>query len=74
MFNIWNTVYNLRRAYFNKKLCNQAADIIENLSRDRDYYEELHKDARAECETILAEVMRLQNELASASKYIKDHF
>lgn len=74
MDNIWNIVYRLRRAHFNKKLCREAADAIENLARDRDYHMELHKDARAECEAILADIVRLQDELADATKYIKDHF
>lgn len=72
--NIWTTVYKLRCAHFNKKLCRQAADIIENLANDLDYRMELHKDASAECKAILADVVRLQDELADATKYIRDHF
>lgn len=74
MDDTWNVVYKLRRAHFNKKLCREAADIIENLANDRDYHMELHKDASAECKAILADVVRLQDELANATKYIRDHF
>ena len=41
--NIWMTVYKLRCAHFNKKLCREAADIIENLANDLDYRVELYR-------------------------------
>ena len=72
--NIREIVRNLRRAYFNKKLCTKAADTIENLACERDYYSELYKDARAEAEAILADLVKTQEELAKAEKYIHDHF
>lgn len=72
--NIWMTVYKLRRTHFNKKLCRQAADIIENLANDLDYREELYKDARAEANVILEELQATQQKLAEAEKYIKEHF
>lgn len=72
--NIWELVRNLRRAHFNKKLCTKAADAIENLARERDYYSELYKDARAEAETILMDLVKTREELAKAEKYIHDHF
>lgn len=72
--NTWEIVCNLRRTHFNKKLCIKAADTIENLARERDYYSELHKDARAESEVILADLVKTQEELAKAEKYIHDHF
>lgn len=72
--NIWEIVRNLRRAHFNKKLCAKAADAIENLAHERDYYFELHKDVHAENEAILADLVKTQEELAKAEKYIHDHF
>lgn len=71
---VWNTVYKLRRAHFNKKLCNQAADIIENLAYDTDYRVELYKDAKAEARAILDELTKTREELENARKYIHDHF
>lgn len=72
--NIWEIVRNLRRAYFNKKLCCRAADIIENLANDLDYREELYKDARVEANAILEELQATQKKLAEAEKYIEAHF
>lgn len=74
MMDIWNTVYKLRHAHFNKKLCNQAADIIENLAYDTDYRVELYKDAKAEALAILDELTKTREELENARKYIHDHF
>lgn len=74
MDNTWNVVYKLRRAHFNKKLCREAADIIENLANDRDYHMELHKDARVEANAILEELQATQKKLSKAEKYIKEHF
>ena len=72
--NIWTTVYKLRCAHFNKKLCRLAADIIENLANDLDYRVELYKDARVEANAILEELQATQKKLAEAEKYIKEHF
>ena len=79
--NIWTTVYKLRCAHFNKKLCRRAADIIENLANDLDYHMELYKDARVEANAtleeanaILEELQATQQKLAEAEKYIKEHF
>lgn len=74
MADIWYTVYKLRRTHFNKELCRQAADIIENLANDLDYRVELYKDARAEAAAILEELQGTQDKLAKAEKYIKEHF
>lgn len=74
MADIWYTVYKLRRTHFNKKLCRQAADIIENLAQDLDYHAELYKDARVEANAILEELQATQKKLAEAEKYIKEHF
>lgn len=74
MDDTWYTVYKLRRAHFNKKLCSRAADIIENLANDLDYRVELYKDARAEVNVILEELQATQQKLAEAEKYIKEHF
>lgn len=68
--NIWMTVYKLRCTHFNKKLCRQAADIIENLANDRDYHMELHKDTRVEANAILEELQATQKKLSEAEKYI----
>ena len=72
--NIWMTDYKLRCTHFNKKLCREAADIIENLANDRDYHMELHKDTRVEANAILEELQATQKKLAEAEKYIKEHF
>lgn len=72
--NIWMTVYKLRCAHFNKKLCRQAADIIENLANDLDYRVELYRDAQVEANAILEELQATQKKLAEAEKYIKEHF
>ena len=74
MADIWDTVYKLRRTHFNKKLCADAADIIENLAQDLDYRVELYKDARVEANAILEELQATQKKLAEAEKYIKEHF
>lgn len=74
MADIWYTVYKLRRTHFNKKLCHQAADIIENLANDLDYRVELYKDANVEAAAILEELQGTQKKLAEAEKYIKEHF
>lgn len=74
MVDIWYTVYKLRHAHFNKKLCRQAADAIENLAHDRDYHMELQKDARVEANAILEELQATQAKLAKAEEYIKEHF
>lgn len=74
MADIWYTVYKLRRTHFNKKLCRQAADIIENLANDLDYRVELYKDAKVEAAAILEELQGTQKKLAEAEKYIKEHF
>ena len=74
MADIWYTVYKLRRTHFNKELCRQAADIIENLAQDLDYRVELYKDARVEANAILDELQATQKKLAEAEKYIKEHF
>ena len=74
MDDTWYIVYKLRRAHFNKKLCRQAADIIENLANDLDYRVELYKDARVEANAILEELQATQQKLAEAEKYIKEHF
>lgn len=74
MDNTWNVVYKLRRAHFNKKLCREAADTIENLANDLDYRIELYKDAKAEAAAILEELQGTQDKLAKAEKYIKEHF
>ena len=74
MDDTWYTVYKLRRAHFNKKLCRRAADIIENLANDRDYHIELYKDTRVEANAILEELQATQQKLAEAEKYIKEHF
>lgn len=74
MADIWYTVYKLRRTHFNKKLCCQAADIIENLAQDLDYHAELYKDARVEANAILEELQATQKKLAESEKYIKEHF
>lgn len=74
MADIWYTVYKLRRTHFNKELCRQAADIIENLANDLDYRVELYKDARVEANAILEELQATQQKLAEAEKYIKEHF
>lgn len=74
MADIWYTVYKLRRTHFNKKLCRQAADIIENLAQDLDYHAELYKDARVEANAILEELQATQKKLAESEKYIKEHF
>ena len=74
MADIWYTVYKLRRTHFNKKLCRQAADIIENLANDLDHRVELYKDAKVEAAAILEELQGTQKKLAEAEKYIKEHF
>ena len=74
MADTWHTVYKLRHTHFNKKLCRQAADIIENLANDLDYRVELYKDARVEAAVILEELQGTQDKLAKAEKYIKEHF
>lgn len=74
MADIWYAVYKLRRTHFNKKLCRQAADIIENLANDLDYRVELYKDAKVEAAAILEELQGTQKKLAEAEKYIKEHF
>lgn len=74
MADIWYTVYKLRRTHFNKKLCRQAADIIENLANDLDYRVELYKDAKVEAAAIFEELQATQKKLAEAEKYIKEHF
>ena len=74
MADIWYTVYKLRRTHFNKELCRQAADIIENLAQDLDYRVEIYKDARVEANAILEELQATQKKLAEAEKYIKEHF
>ena len=74
MADIWYTVYKLRRTHFNKELCRQAADIIENLANDLDYRVELYKDANVEAAAILEELQGTQKKLAEAEKYIKEHF
>lgn len=74
MADTWYTVYKLRRTHFNKKLCRQAADIIENLANDLDYRIELYKDAQVEANAILEELQATQKKLAEAEKYIKEHF
>lgn len=74
MVDIWYTVYKLRHAHFNKKLCRQAADAIENLAHDLDYRVELYKDAMAEASAILEELQATQAKLAKAEEYIKEHF
>lgn len=74
MDNTWNVVYKLRRAHFNKKLCREAADIIENLANDLDYRIDLYKDARVEANAILEELQATQQKLSEAEKYIKEHF
>lgn len=74
MADIWYTVYKLRRTHFNKKLCRQAADIIENLANDLDYRVDLYKDAKVEAAAILEELQGTQKKLAEAEKYIKEHF
>lgn len=74
MDNIWYTVYKLRHTHFNKKLCRQAADIIENLAQDLDYRVELYKDTRVEANAILEELQATQKKLAEAEEYIKEHF
>ena len=74
MADIWYTVYKLRRTHFNKELCRQAADIIENLAQDLDYRVELYRDARVEANAILEELQATQKKLAEAEKYIKEHF
>lgn len=71
--NIWELVCKLRRVHFNKKICTKAADIIEDLVRERDEYIEFHRNARAEAEAILADLVRTQEELAKAEKHIHDH-
>lgn len=74
MDDTWYIVYKLRRTHFNKKLCRQAADIIENLANDLDYRVDLYKDARVEANAILEELQATQKKLAEAEKYIKEHF
>lgn len=74
MADIWYIVYKLRRTHFNKELCRQAADIIENLANDLDYRVELYKDARVEANAILEELQATQKKLAETEKYIKEHF
>ena len=74
MADIWHTVYKLRRAHFNKELCRQAADIIENLANDLDYRLDLYKDAKVEANAILEELQATQKKLTEAEKYIKEHF
>lgn len=74
MADIWYTVYKLRRTHFNKELCRQAADIIENLANDLDYRVELYRDAQVEANAILEELQATQQKLAEAEKYIKEHF
>lgn len=74
MDNTWNVVYKLRRTHFNKKLCREAADIIENLARERDYYIEMYKDVKAELEYVKKILQATQKKLAEAEKYIKEHF
>lgn len=74
MADIWYAVYKLRHAHFNKELCRQAADIIENLAHDLTYRVELYKDARVEANAILEELQATQKKLAEAEKYIEGHF
>ena len=72
--NIWMTVYKLRRAHFNKKLCHEAADAIENLAHDLDYNVEMYKDAQVELEGTQKTLQETREKLAKAEKYISDHF